>query len=309
MSKFTNPRAQMQAVREAARQSPRDTGKEIEAFARDRLLCRVFSESNPSFILKGGQGMLARTGAARETRDIDMLGVSPNLADSLEELKRVAALDLDDFFSFEFVSANPIKETEEYREGLRAKFNVFCGTQKLSALSVDLVSDPAFRGQPQRKTPEARLVVGDLLVFDYLLYPIEHVIADKVCAIYETHNGRPSSRVKDLIDLGIIALGESVDGSAAASQLILEFKLRKISFPSRFTIPREWEEVDSYRQSYEKLVTQTGCPAQLADMHSCVEMIRSFIDPLLDRSAEGETWIPASQQWHGGWQPPTSSFQ
>ena len=212
MSKFTNPRAQMQAMREAARQSPRDTGKEIEAFARDRLLCRIFSESNPSFILKGGQGMLARTGAARETRNIDMLGISPNLA-------------------------------------------------------------------------------------------------EKVCAIYETHNGRPSSRVKDLVDLGIIALSESVDGSAAASQLILEFKLRKIAFPSRFTIPREWEEVDSYRQSYEKLVAQTGCPVQLADMHSCVDMIRSFIDPLLDRSAEGESWIPASQQWHGGWQPPTNSFQ
>lgn len=287
----------MQAVREAARRSSRDTGKEIEAFARDRLLCRVFSEAHPSFILKGGQGMLARTGAARETRDVDMLGLSSNLADSLEELKRVAALNLDDFFSFEFVSASPIKETEEYREGLKVKFSVFCGTQKLPMLSIDLVSDPAFHGQPQKRAPEARLIVGDLPVFDYLLYPIEHVVADKVCATYETYNGCPSSRIKDLVDLGIVTLSETIDGSTAANQLALEFKLRKIALPSCFAIPREWEQTASYRQSYKKLVGQTGYIAQLEDMHSCVEMVRDLINPLLNRSSEGKTWKPANRQW------------
>lgn len=297
MSKFSNSKAQMQAVREAARRSPRDTGKEIEAFARDRLLCRVFSETHPSFILKGGQGMLARTGAARETRDVDMLGLSTSLTDSLEDLKRVAALDLDDFFSFEFVSASPIKETEEYREGLKVKFSVFCGVQKLPILSIDLVSDPAFHGQPWKKTPEARLVVGDLPVFDYLLYPIEHVIADKVCATYETYDGRPSSRVKDLVDLGIVALSETIDGSAAASQLLLEFKLRKIDLPSQFAIPREWEETAGCRQSYRNLVSQTGYISQLGDMHSCVKMVRSLINPLLSRSSEGKTWNPAIREW------------
>lgn len=165
-------------------------------------------------------------------------------------------------------------------------------------LSVDLVSDAAFHGQPQKRAPEARLVVGDLPVFDYLLYPIEHVVADKVCAIYETYDGRPSSRVKDLVDLGIVALSETMDGSTAANQLVLEFKLRKIALPSHFAIPREWEEMASYRQSYNNLVSQTGYIVQLEDMHSCVEMVRGLINPLLDRSSEGKTWMPASRQWN-----------
>ena len=296
MSRFTSPRAQMQAVTEAARKSPRNTQRAIDSFFRDRLLCRMFSEADPSFILKGGQGMLARTDTARETRDIDILGMGADLRESLTKLKRLAALDLDDFLSFEFVSAEPIKATEEYREGLAVKFTVFCGPQRQGALSIDLVSDPAFHGQPQRVSPKARLAVGDLPVFDYLLYPIENVIADKVCATYETHGGRPSSRVKDLVDLGVISLTETVDGSRALVQLALELKLRKIDAPSHFCVPAEWKESYSLA-SYEKLVKQTAFAEQLADMSLCLKLVGNLADPLLDQSARERTWDPSSQQW------------
>lgn len=47
------------AVKEAAKASPIDTNKAIKNFYLDRLLCRVFSEEKPAFILKGGQSMLA----------------------------------------------------------------------------------------------------------------------------------------------------------------------------------------------------------------------------------------------------------
>lgn len=240
--------------------------------------------------------MLARTDAARETKDIDILSRETDLNDSLVELKCLAAIDLDDFLSFEFVSSKPIKATDEYRDGLTVKFNVFCGNQRQTPLSIDLVSDPAFRGQPQRITPKTRLAVGDLPVFDYLLYPIEHVIADKVCATFETHGGRPSSRIKDLVDLGVISLTETVDGSRASAQLAHELNMRKLSIPPRFSVPAGWTE-PYFLASYKKLAKQTSFAEKLADMSWCLKLVGRLVDPLLDQSARGSTWDPILHQW------------
>lgn len=69
---------------------------------------------------------------------------------------------------------------------------------------IDVVYDEVFCDDPVRVSPVSRLVVGDLATADYLLYPIDGTIADKICAITEFHDGRPPSRMKDLVDLAII---------------------------------------------------------------------------------------------------------
>ena len=49
------------AVKATASASPMDTGRAVSAFYFHRLLYRVFANGNDSFVLKGGQAMLART--------------------------------------------------------------------------------------------------------------------------------------------------------------------------------------------------------------------------------------------------------
>ena len=97
--RYRSPKALEQAVKAAARRSGRDVGKAIAAFWRDRLLCRVFSTPEPEFVLKGGQGMLAKVPDARETRDIDLLGTSGNLDEALDELKALSSKDLGDYLT------------------------------------------------------------------------------------------------------------------------------------------------------------------------------------------------------------------
>ncbi len=77
------PKALEQAVKAAAVKSGRDTNRAIAGFYHDRFLCRVFSESEPAFVLKGGQSMLAKIPDARETRDVDLLGRTPDLGEAL----------------------------------------------------------------------------------------------------------------------------------------------------------------------------------------------------------------------------------
>ena len=97
------------AVKEAARKSPLDTNRAIAGFYFHRLLCRVFSDPDSPFVLKGGQSVLARTVDARATRDIDLLARETSVEAAVADLRRLAGIGLGDFISFSFDKAEPIK--------------------------------------------------------------------------------------------------------------------------------------------------------------------------------------------------------
>lgn len=71
------------AIKAAAKAFPMDTSRAYSGFFFHRLLCRVFSDSDSRFLLKGGQSMLARTLDARVTRDIDLLSEDCSLSVAL----------------------------------------------------------------------------------------------------------------------------------------------------------------------------------------------------------------------------------
>ena len=112
------------AIKAAAEASPLDTGRAYAGFFFHRLLCRVFSDPDSRFLLKGGLGMLARTIDARATRDIDLLSTGDDLEEAVEELKRLAAVDLGDFVTFSFAGMTPIKAEDEYRSGKLGNFTL-----------------------------------------------------------------------------------------------------------------------------------------------------------------------------------------
>ena len=85
--------------------------------------------------------MLARTVDARATRDIDLLSRGDSLDAAVEELKRLATVDLGDFATFEFMRATPIKTEDEYRSGLNVRFRCLIGAKPVQDVSIDLVVD------------------------------------------------------------------------------------------------------------------------------------------------------------------------
>lgn len=120
--KYKTPAALEMAVRNAARESPMDTNRAIVGFYFHRFLCRVFSEDDCRFVLKGGQSVLARTLDARVTRDIDLVAQEESLEEAVADLVRAASIDLEDFVSFVFDRAEQIKEEDEYRCGAKVWF-------------------------------------------------------------------------------------------------------------------------------------------------------------------------------------------
>lgn len=295
MTRYKSPAALQMAIKSAAAASPMDTNAAIAAFYRHRLLCRVFLGAPRGFILKRGQGMLARVIDARATRDIDLLSESADLDAALAELKRCSAIDLGDFVAFDFLGARPIKKSDEYRDGLNASFNAFMGGKLACKVNVDLVVDQTFDGEADMLEPADRLDIEGLTVCDYPVYPVVNTVADKVCAMVEQHDGRPLSRVKDLIDILVVSGSANVKADSLRRQLLKEMRLRHLPVMTELHIPEQWR-VD-YERNYSKLAKAVGINALAPDLGAAEVAAKAFIDPVLDGLASGLEWIATKRKW------------
>ena len=130
--------------------------------------------------------------------------------------RRLAGIGLDDSISFSFDKAEPIKADDEYRSGMKVWFTPSLGGKSLQAVSVDLVVDGL---EPETITPADRLQIEDILVFDYRIHRAESALADKLLAMVEVHDGRPSSRVKDLVDVVVYAQACRIDSRNVAPHM------------------------------------------------------------------------------------------
>lgn len=292
---YASPASLEQAIKAAAITSPLDTHRAMEGFYFHRLLCRVFSIPNTSFVLKGGQGMLARSIASRATRDIDLAASSGELSHAVDELKSAAAIDLGDYVTFEFREARPIQEEARYRSGQKVTFTPFLGQRRKQDVSVDLVASPVLLSEPDIVTPVDRLDVQGLVVCDYRVYPVACAIADKLCALFEQHNGHASSRVKDLVDVLVYAVSERVIGEKVVHSFRQEARLRHLEPPASFCIPEEWRR--DYTGVFAKLVRQTKLSKRYEKLDAAVDLGRTLANPILDGTAIGMAWDYTTFRW------------
>ena len=283
------------AVKTAASASDLDTSRAIASFYFHRLLCRIFADGNDAFVLKGGQSMLARTTDARATRDIDLLAMRDNLGAALESLIELAQTNMDDFITFEFAGSMPIKAEDEYRSGLSVRFVPIIGAKRMQQIAIDLVTDEVPLENAELITPADRIDIAGLQACDYPVYPVESALADKLCALVEKHDGRASSRVKDLADIAIYATACSVDGAKLQKPLHREALIRKVTLPTSFGAPEGWNE--SHERQFEKLCSQTGLTDSLRSIDASAGLARSLFDPALAGSADGMKWDPHMMAW------------
>ena len=286
--KYKTPSALEAAVKQAAKDSPQDTNRAITGFYFHRLLCRVFDGGNDEFVLKGGQGMLARTIGARATRDIDLLSLRESLDDALTDLLRLVQKNLGDFVSFEFVGSTPIKEGDNYRSGLSVKFIPFLGAKRMQGISIDLVVDEVPLDRAQRLSPADRIDVAGIKTCDYLVYPVTAALSDKFCALHERYGAKPTSRVKDLVDITIYASTCDIEGTELEKRPNREISVRKLGKITSFSLPREWGNLQG--KSYEQLARQTGLPNTLLNMSSAEKLACNLFDPALIGKCAGLQW-------------------
>jgi hypothetical protein len=202
--------------------------------------------------------MLSRTVGARATRDIDLLAKQDDLDRALEKLKELAETDMGDFVTFEFAGSRSIKVEDEYRDGLSVRFVPIIGSKRMQRISIDLVADEVPLERAELVAPADRIEIEGLQVCDYLVYPVENALADKLCALVERHGGRASSRVKDLVDIAVYATTCPVDGGELQKCVHREAAVRRIALAGVLRRARRLGRIQ--RQAVREAVRKNGAP-------------------------------------------------
>lgn len=288
------------AIKDVARRVVREQGapnvnQRIQQAYYDRFLSRVFSTADPGFVLKGGTGMLARIPQSRATRDIDLATREDNIDHAVQELVNLAAIDLGDHFRFILVDRREqlTGENQPYTNGCRLTFEVYLGVTRKGSLSIDLAVGYNVTAPPETRTPANRLTLPRLSAHDYVLYPLADQIADKVCATVATYgaDGQPSSRERDLVDLAIIAINETVDAAQLRTAIDTEARRRQLPPITQFVIPAGWG------RGYTKLAQDVISLADHRSARSAHALVARMLDPVLAGTIQTGTWQPDAHAW------------
>jgi Nucleotidyl transferase AbiEii toxin, Type IV TA system len=260
----------------------------------NRFLSRVFSEGSDSeWMLKGGTGMLARVPSTRTTLDIDLYRRGYTLDQSLADLRRLAEINLDDHFRFDYNGFTLIAtgDAQPYTDGYRVTFSVLIGEKNMGLLKVDLVVGAGITAEITTAEPANRLDLPRLVTNPYRLYPVVDQIADKVCATMTAYNDRGSSREKDLVDLVVLAVTQAIDGTALGVAISTEARRRQMEPFDHSVVP------DAWGRGYAKLARSVPYCADFRGVDLARHLVVRFIDPALDGSAKGKTWSPEKRSW------------
>jgi Nucleotidyl transferase AbiEii toxin, Type IV TA system len=204
----------------------------LRRFVFDRFLARVFHEPNSPWVLKGGTAVLARAHDARSTKDVDLFHETSSLDAALEDLRAaLTEVRIDDHFRFVITKVEPsLGGGQPAVDGCRLSVDAYCGTQKKDSFGVDLVTGSMMTTVPEVKVDtvlEVRGVPAALM----RLYPVVDHIADKLCATQATYGeagAKRSSRVRDMVDLVVLARTQDIDGNELIAAIHAEWTHRSL---------------------------------------------------------------------------------
>lgn len=296
------------ALKDAARRKAKQEGPvagatTVDAQLRqarfDRFLSRVFADEEASeWLLKGGLSMLARVARARTTKDIDLSAArAVDLDEAERALSALVAEDLGDHLTFRLMRSLPTGAGENQPGTQTRRFVYACldvdNDTHIDTVTVDVVVGPAPVGEPEIVEPANRLHPRrPLVTHPYRLFPVSDQIADKVCATMSTGyaGAKRSSRVKDLVDLVVLAQTQIVDLRELQAAIATNLAIRHLEPFDHFDAPSDWH------RTYP--ATAKGVP--LAEVHTAqtaAALVASFIDPALSTDPREGTWDPHNLEW------------
>lgn len=255
--------------------------------AFERVLARLVAEDPEVWLLKGGVALDYRLREARSTLDLD-LASRINISDFQDRLIRAMAIDLGDHFEIQISGepSRPVDEIETHRFPLDVRLN----NKTFMKISIDVGFADVWIGEPEVIASSEILSFAGVNPVYVRTIPIEQHIAEKLHAYTKSYSGRPSSRVKDLVDLVLLSRYRPVERTLLSNALDTVFRSRA-THPLPQSVPappRDWEE--PYRTLSEALPITPRLDEAYAN-------VVAFLDPVLTSRPEAQWWHPAVRAW------------
>jgi len=292
---YPSPEAFKQALEQRLRASTK-SGPELprkrQLLVFHRFLARVVAVLGDAATLKGGLVLELRLARARTTKDVDLrMTGSPD--GILAKLQEAARRDVGDFMTFE------IRPDEDHpaiqNDGMpyaRLRFRAECklaGKLYGQRFGVDVGFGDPMVGEPEVVVSEDHLAFAGIAPPTLRIYPIETHIAEKLHA-YTMPRPRPSSRVKDLPDIALLATAQPIDAKRLRDALEQTFTYRKThALPAVVPAP-----LPAWTTPYLAMAREDRLAWPTLD--EVTTAAQAFLDPVLAGGPDA-TWEPEAWAW------------
>ncbi len=259
--------------------------------AFDRLLARLIKEDSNGWTLKGGLALQFRLGeVARTTKDIKVAVAQPLKPEQMmARLQRAAAIDPGDWFEFE-IGLPRTSATGAPQGGLRFPISCLVDGKGFESFHLDLRFGDPIVGKPDKLTAPHLLEFADIEPSTVPCYPLTTQIAEKLHAYTRPFAGGQSSRVRDLVDILLMAAMGGLTSRRLSLALDITFNTgRTHELPQKFPKPPA-----NWSGPYKRLARDFNLTWSTVD--EAGEAAARFLNPVLQETAKGK-WDPGSWNW------------
>lgn len=256
----------------------------------DRFLARLVYAHPGRWLLKGGLALQLRLGAhARTTQDIDVLATLPHAAVA-RAITEAVTVDLGDWFTFQLRPTPGALAGVAPEGGQRFFLSASVDFRLFERFHVDVgVEDPVVEPPQSLSTPPLLAFAG-IRPATIDCYPISQHLAEKVHAYVRPRASGEGTRVKDLVDIVLIAMHISLEAGALRQALAATFLAHgDAELPVRLPEPPS-----DWNAKYARLAAEIGVD-ETAVAGGFAQASR-FVNPVLTGLASG-TWSPREQRW------------
>ena len=259
--------------------------------AFDRFLARLSKQGPRGWIIKGGYALQLRLGdVARTTRDIDAATTSGLTEEELKaHLRKAASKNLKDWFEFE--TGEPVTVTMGAPGG-GFRFPVRCllDGRTFETFHLDLGQGDPLSDKAEGLAGSTLLEFASIPPARISCYPLTAQIAEKLHAYTRPYAAGESSRVRDLVDILLIASLSRVKGPRLLEALKVTFVARGThDLPSVLPrYPADWS--GPYKRFAKELALGWSTVAE------AWQAVGQFLNPVLQGIAKG-SWNPKSWTW------------
>ena len=249
--------------------------------AFDRLLCRLFSDPDAPWLLKGGYAMELRLKTARTTRDIDLaLRQLPvpladwdaNAESMLEALRDAGKLDLQDFFTFLLGDAIQDLDAAPYG-GARFPVDARLAGRSFVKFHLDVSMVDVLREPYEMLSGRDWLSFAGIAKANFPAVSPEEQFAEKLHAYTLPRVGRENTRVKDLVDLILLIERTTLDIARLQKAIRETFQRRKThEIPA--TLP---SSPASWSKPFAEMAAECGLDP---DIEKLFKVVARFFDNL-----------------------------
>lgn len=258
----------------------------------DRILARLMVVAPDRWLLKGAVALDFRLGTrARPTVDLD-LHRSESEDAATADLRAAQSLDLGDYFTFEIERTTRLDRLVD-GQAVRYRVTAFLEGRRFEYVTLDVGFDQEIVGKPDLLPGPNFFAFAGIPPVVVPTIPLEQHVAEKLHAYTRINSDdRQSSRVKDLIDLALIAQNCEFEADRLRNAISVTFTSRdRQPVPNALPAPpTDW------RMPYRALAIDTGLDPDINRGHATAARL---LDPILGPTlADDARWSLQT----GGWE-------